>query len=198
MRMGRFEKLFVNSAHNSRKVAERAATRLAVAGAQPGQTCLDVGCGNGTAARYVADTLRLRVTGVDVDPEQIASARSATGSRNDVRFLTASATQLPFDDGEFNFVFSSLATHHMPDWSAALGEMVRVLELGGRLVYTDLTLPNWLKPFVRGLGGRFAGAFSRQDLDRRFTSLGVMPVEEPLKPGRYDRIFVKGAARSRI
>jgi ubiquinone/menaquinone biosynthesis C-methylase UbiE len=194
--MGRFEKLFVNSARNSRKVAERAARRLSAAGARAGQTCLDVGCGNGTAAVHVADTVGLRMTGVDVDPEQIASARSATGNRNDVRFLTASATQLPFDDGEFNFVFSSLATHHMPDWSAALGEMVRVLEPGGRLVYTDLTLPNWLKPLLRGLGAR-AGAFSRRDLDRRFATLGLTPVDEAPKTRRYDRIFVKDAARGR-
>jgi ubiquinone/menaquinone biosynthesis C-methylase UbiE len=191
--MGRLEKFLVNSAHNSRKVAERAASRLTAAGARAGQTCLDVGCGNGTATLHVADTVGLRMTGIDVDPEQIASARRASGRRTDIGFLTASATRLPFDDGEFDFVFSSLATHHMPDWSAALGEMVRVLKPGGRLVYTDLTLPSWLKPLVRTLGAR-VGAFSRQDLDQRFTTLGLTRIVEADETRRYARIFVKGAA----
>jgi ubiquinone/menaquinone biosynthesis C-methylase UbiE len=41
----------------------------------------------------------------------------------------------------FDLVFSNKVTHHVPDWCRALGEMTRVLEDGGHLVYSDLVAP---------------------------------------------------------
>jgi ubiquinone/menaquinone biosynthesis C-methylase UbiE len=162
--MTRFEKRFVNSARHSARVAKRAEQLVRLADPQPGQRLLDVGCGNGAAALHLSAALGLDVTGVDVDPEQIRDAAAASEGSVHVRFSTADATALPFANGEFDLVFTSKTTHHVPDWQRAVGEMVRVLGAGGRLVYTD---------FVAPFGRRFP---TRRALDRIAAERGLRVV----------------------
>ena len=71
MKMGKLEKLFVNNAGHSQSVVRHTEAMMCHITTQPGQTYLDMGCGNGAAAIYVAQTFDLKVTGVDVDGEQI-------------------------------------------------------------------------------------------------------------------------------
>ena len=168
--MTSFEKRFVNEIGHSRKVAEEAVRRLRHVPVQRGWSYLDVGCGNGAAALLVADTFGVRVLGVDVDPQQIALARTAAGDRSDVLFMTADATCLPFEDGRFDIASTHKATHHVPRWSSALAEMRRVLKPRGYLVYADLKAPSWLALVLKPLAGR-AGVFTGADLDRCFASL---------------------------
>ena len=66
MKMGKLEKLFVNNAGHSESVARQTEQMLRHVTVQPGQKYLDVGCGNGAAPIYVAQTFDLNVTGVDV------------------------------------------------------------------------------------------------------------------------------------
>ena len=168
--MSRIEKRFVNENAHSRSVAEEAVRRLRHVPVQHGWSYLDVGCGNGAAALLVAETFGLHVVGVDVDPQQIALARSAAGNRPDVIFLTADATRLPFDDGRFAIVATNKTTHHVPQWSSAIAEMTRVLEPQGYLIYADLKAPSWLAWALKPLAGR-VGVFTGADLDRCFASL---------------------------
>ena len=169
MRMSRFEKRFVNHAGHSRGVAEAAVRRLGEVPAQPGWSYLDVGCGNGAAARLVAAASGMHVVGVDVDPLQIALAQRETAGQPDVRFVVADATRLPFDDERFDIVATNKTTHHVPQWSSALAEMTRVLKPHGYLIYADLKTPSWLAWAARALT-RHAGVFTRVDLDRYFAS----------------------------
>src|SRR6516164_2593476 len=104
MKMTRFEKFFVNSAGRSRRVAEYAERMLRLVGFSAGQSYLDFGCGNGAAAIRLASKLGVKVTGIDVDPEQIEAARERGKETAKVRFLAAEGTQLPFGDNEFDFV----------------------------------------------------------------------------------------------
>ena len=170
MNMTRLEKRFVNDLGHSRCVAEHAVQRLRRLPVQPGSSYLDVGCGNGAAALLVADTFGLRVVGVDVDPEQIALARNAQGDRTNVDFVTADATCLPFEDGQFDLIATNKTTHHVPEWRRAIAEMRRALKPGGYLVYADLTAPSWLAWVLKPLA-RQAGVFTAADLDRGFASL---------------------------
>ena len=173
MRMTGIEKRFVNDIGHSRSVAEAAARRLRSLPVQPGWSCLDVGCGNGAAALLVADSFGMRVVGVDVDPQQIALARTGAGERTDVLFMAADATRLPFEEGLFDVVATNKTTHHVPQWSSALAEMRRVLKPQGYLVYGDLMLPSWLAWILKPLAGR-AGVFTGADLDRAFASLRLV------------------------
>jgi ubiquinone/menaquinone biosynthesis C-methylase UbiE len=144
---------------------------------------LDVGCGNGAAAVHLAATLGLDVVGVDVDPDQIREATLAAPNTPAVRFLVADATDLPFPDDQFNFVYTSKATHHIPDWQQAITEMVRVLRPGGHLVYTD---------FVAPVGRRFP---TRAGINQLASDLALHRVRQRSSPLRYT-IILRTAAKA--
>jgi ubiquinone/menaquinone biosynthesis C-methylase UbiE len=186
--MTRFEKRFVNEAGHSRRVAEEAVRRLRHVPVQANWSYLDVGCGNGAAPLLVADTFGVRVVGVDVDPEQIAVARSTAGDRTDVLFMTADATCLPFEEPRFDVVATSKTTHHVPQWSSALAEMRRVLKPHGYFVFADLKAPFWLASVLKPLAGH-AGVFTGADLDRWFASL--QPVHRHTGWLHYEAILQK-------
>lgn len=188
MRMSGIEKRFVNGIGHSRSVAEEAVRRLRRVGVHSGWSYLDVGCGNGAAALLVAQTYGIRVVGVDIDPEQIAAARSRAGERTDVFFATADAAWLPFEDGQFDVVASNKTTHHVPQWSLAIAEMRRVLKPHGYLVYADLKAPSWLAWGFKPLAGR-TGVFTGADLDRCFASL--RPVHRHTGWLHYEAILQK-------
>jgi ubiquinone/menaquinone biosynthesis C-methylase UbiE len=171
MKMGTFEKRFVNATAHSRQVAEAAVRRLRHVPLHAGWRYLDVGCGNGAATLHVADTLELDAVGVDVDPAQIEIARRAAGTRADVSFIAASVTQLPFPAASFDVVSTNKTLHHVPDWRVALEEIKRVVVPGGYVVFADLNAPSTLAPLLRLLAGHVAGVFTRRDLDRAFSGL---------------------------
>ncbi|HLN26454.1 MAG TPA: class I SAM-dependent methyltransferase [Gemmataceae bacterium] len=143
MKMMGIEKHFVNGPRRAGAAAREAQELLGRIDAVPGWRYLDVGCGVGSAARAIAEREDLDVTGVDVDPAQIATA-NAGATRPNLRFVTMDATSLPFCDAEFHIVSTSMATHHIQKWELALSEMVRVLRPGGYLLYVDLMFPEWL------------------------------------------------------
>lgn len=188
MRMTRIEKRLVNDIGHSRNVAERAVRRLSHVPVDRDWSYLDVGCGNGAAALLVADTFGVRVVGVDVDHQQIALARTAAGNRTDVLFMTADASCLPFADRHFDIVATSKAMHHVPQWSAAIAEMRRVLKPQGYLLYADLKAPSWLAWVLKPVAGP-AGVFTAADLDRCFASL--QSVQRRTGWLHYEAIFQK-------
>ncbi|MGE3508694.1 MAG: class I SAM-dependent methyltransferase [Vicinamibacterales bacterium] len=189
MKMTGLEKLFVNRAGHSRRVALRMAERLEDLDTRPGQRYLDIGCGTGAAAIHVACAYGLRVTGVDLDPEQVGMAETAARGLGDVTFHLADATCLPFPNACFDVVAMNKTTHHIPGWRAALAEMTRVVRPGGYILYEDLTVPRWMTPLLQPLVGRSAGVFTRHDLDERFRELGLLAVRVSASWGQYDAVF---------
>jgi ubiquinone/menaquinone biosynthesis C-methylase UbiE len=192
MKMTKFEKCFVNSDHRSQRVAEYAEKMLKVVGFAPGQSYLDFGCGNGAAAVHLASKLGLKVTGIDVDPEQIEAARARSDQTPNVRFLTADGTKLPFGDNEFDFVATHMVTHHIPDWQNALQQMLRVLKPSGCLIYKDFALPRW----VASLGKKISkslGYLTAEDLNRfaQDNQLAVMHLARPFN--KYEAVWRKPA-----
>ena len=143
MRMTAIEKHFVNGQKNARAVAERAIGLLSYVQTKSGWQYLDVGCGIGSAAREIAKKTSLDVTAIDFDSKQISEAQKGESLAN-LRYDVMDATKLGFRDAEFDIVASSMATHHIPNWRKAFGEMVRVLRIGGFFIYTELVFPSWL------------------------------------------------------
>jgi ubiquinone/menaquinone biosynthesis C-methylase UbiE len=144
MKMGKIEKLFVNNEIHSRQVSEHFERLLQHTKVERGQTYLDLGCGNGAAPIHLAQTYGLVVTGIDVDPEQIALAQTQSANLPNVRFLTIDGTQLPFADVEFDIVATNKVMHHIGNWLDAVAEMIRVLKPGGYLIFADIVVPPWL------------------------------------------------------
>lgn len=102
---------------------------------RPGERVLDVACGTGVVARLAAQEVGESgtVAGLDVNPGMLAVARSATPATS-VAWHEASAEAMPFPDASFDIVLCQMGLQFMPDTSAALREMRRVLVPGGRLL----------------------------------------------------------------
>jgi ubiquinone/menaquinone biosynthesis C-methylase UbiE len=165
MKMGKLEKLFVNSAGHSRSVSRHAEKLLRYTGFEPKQRYLDVGCGNGSAPIHIAKSFGLDVTGVDVDPEQIQAAEASSQGLPNARFMTVDSIQLPFEDGEFDIVATNKVMHHIPNWEDAVAEMLRVLKPGGYLIYSDLVFPGPIAQLGASLLGNLSGFPTRKALN---------------------------------
>jgi len=104
---------------------------------------LDIGSGPGpvavTFAPYVAGAVAC-----DAALEMLHAARLAARRAEVTNLLAvrADAHRLPFADRAFGLVASRACPHHFADIRAAVGEMARVLALGGRLGIADGTVPN--------------------------------------------------------
>jgi ubiquinone/menaquinone biosynthesis C-methylase UbiE len=104
---------------------------LAAAGDLRGRRVLDIGCGTGTLAAWLAEHAAARVWGADAAPEMLDVARRKVPAS--VGLKEGRAEALPFRDGWFERVVMMLVLHHV-DRRRALAEVQRVLDEGGRLV----------------------------------------------------------------
>jgi len=102
---------------------------------------LDVGCGSGGPALFLAREVGCRVTGVDVNEAGIQAGLSLVrraGLEERVHFRRADVREtLPFSDETFDAIVCMDAICHMPDRRRLFDEWRRVLRKGGRMLYTD-------------------------------------------------------------
>lgn len=102
---------------------------------------LEIGCGTGNlSVRAKRAHPAVEVVGCDPDPKALQRAQRKTRGLNGVRFEHAYAQRLPYADGEFDRVLSSMMLHHLDDdaKTAAAAEVFRVLRPGGRLHLVDV------------------------------------------------------------
>ncbi len=123
----------------ARRLAEQATAGLATA---EQMLAIDLACGPGTFTRPLAARVRHAV-GVDLTPAMVEKARAeaARDGIANIEFICADICALPFPDGAAGIVSCGYAFHHIPDPARALAEMARVLQPGGRLVITDIIVP---------------------------------------------------------
>ena len=102
---------------------------------------LEVGCGAGGCALYLAQAVGAAVTGIDINESGIRNARllaRSAGLEARLHFEQVDASiELPFADEHFDAVFSNDAVCHIPSRAAVLKEWRRVLKPGGRMLFTD-------------------------------------------------------------
>jgi ubiquinone/menaquinone biosynthesis C-methylase UbiE len=114
-----------------------------LAGIAADMSVLDVGSGLGGPARFLAATYGCQVTGVDLSEPFVDAARyltERTAQSERVSFETASAVELPFDDGHFDIVLLQHVAMNISDRARLYREIRRVLKLSGRFAIYDVVL----------------------------------------------------------
>lgn len=119
-----------------------------------GEKVLDIAAGNGNAslpaARRFADVLA-----TDYVPELLAAAQRRADTDGVVlRTQLADAQALPFDDGEFDVVMSTIGAMFAPDQETVAREMLRVCRSGGRLGMANWTPDSAVGDIFRTVGKR--------------------------------------------
>jgi sarcosine/dimethylglycine N-methyltransferase len=127
-----------------------------LAGITADMSVLDVGSGIGGPARFLAATHGCQVTGVDLSEPFVDAAlylTERTGQSGQVSFQTASALELPFDDGRFDVAVLQHVAMNISDRARLYREILRVLKLGGKFATFDVVLnsgnPHYPVPWAR-------------------------------------------------
>ncbi|MGB7274923.1 MAG: methyltransferase domain-containing protein [Geitlerinemataceae cyanobacterium] len=104
---------------------------------------LDLGCGNGNTAVWLAEKTGCEVIGIDLSNVRINNALAKARDYPSLRlqFQKASATNLPFEEGTFTHVWSQATLYHVHQRELALREIYRVLQEGGIFLFDDLITP---------------------------------------------------------
>ena len=113
---------------------------------QSGEKILDIAAGTGTSS------MALKLPGVEVIAADFSKGMLAEGKKRypELEFVFADAMKLPFKNNEFDVVTMSFGLRNVQDRDKALGEFLRVLKLGGRLVICEFShVPGLLGVFYR-------------------------------------------------
>ena len=93
---------------------------------------LDIGSGSGVISRLIADSTKLKCFGFDISKTAVERAHKNSHGHN-CHFVMGSAESIPFKDNTFDYVSVNHILEHIPDDTAALHEIYRVLKGGGEL-----------------------------------------------------------------
>ncbi len=160
-------------------------------GVRSGDRLLDLGCGFGRHA-FEAARRGAAVVALDAGADEVAGVRATFGAMVDAGELEAGgvragavqgdALHLPFPDGAFDRVIASEVLEHIPDDTAAMAELARVLRPGGSMAVTvprcGPELVNWtLSDAYHDVPGGHVRIYRRGVLERRLTSVGLAPVD---------------------
>jgi sarcosine/dimethylglycine N-methyltransferase len=113
------------------------------AGLLAGQEVVEAACGVGSTARYLAQNHGVKVRATNIAEAQLAEARELTrqaGLSHLVDFRFADYHELPFPDASFDVWWCQEALLYSVDKRRVLGEAIRVVRPGGRLIMSDLLL----------------------------------------------------------
>ncbi len=94
---------------------------------------LELGCGTGGIAAYVATTTGARVTGIDYIPEAVRQAQARAAASGRLRFEVADIGALPYPDAGFTTVVA-IDTLYFTELDATLARIKRILTASGQLL----------------------------------------------------------------
>ena len=155
---------------------------LSFAHLQPGESVLDVGCGTGSLAIAAKRQVGSRgsVHGIEPSEEMIARARKkARNAGLEIAFQNAYAQSLPFPDGKFDVVLSTLMLHHLPRPARQElpAEIRRVLKPGGRVLVIDFGLESRQRKSIIDHFHRRHGSVDVREIAAVLTEAGLQVVE---------------------
>ena len=110
---------------------------------QPGDAVIDVAAGTGRLAAVLADRVGPfgRVVAIDLSPAMVDRGAAENRDLVQLEYVLGDALALPFDDGRFEAATIAFGLGTLPDLSAGLRELRRVVRPGGRVVCLEPTMP---------------------------------------------------------
>ena len=124
-------------------------------GLDPGQTVLEVGCGAGTVARWLARYTGQRnpIVGADINAyllREAAKLATSEGLDGVIEWQSADGEELPFADGRFDAAMAFTVMEE-GDADAMLAQLVRVTRPGGKVaaIVRSLDMPWWVNLALR-------------------------------------------------
>ena len=154
-----------------------------------GERLLDLGCGGGRHA-FGAVERGARVVALDIDLAELEDVRQWLAAMAAEpgpgggfgAVVGGDALHLPFPDGAFDRVIAAEVLEHVPDDTAALAELARVLRPGATLA---VTVPSWLSERVcwaladdyhaPAVEGGHVRIYTRTRLCRQLEAAGLVP-----------------------
>lgn len=138
-----------------------------------GQRLLDAGCGFGGTIQQINGTCsNMDLTGLNIDPRQLAAAEAQTEpvNGNKIGWVEADACQLPFEDNSFDRVLAVECIFHFPSREKFLAEAARVLKPGGYLAVSDFV------PTLAVFGKTPIWIAIRTQIAKSYGTLGNVPL----------------------
>jgi sarcosine/dimethylglycine N-methyltransferase len=170
--------IFVEGDETLREALDAANAYLAsLARIRSGERVLEVACGVGGTARYLAAVRGAEVVASNIAQVQLADARvktEAAGLGRRIQFVCADFHYLPFGDGRFDCWWCQEALIHAADKRRVLAEATRVLCPEGRLVISDIVARGQTVPGERYAQGVLApDLWSSAEYERAFADLSL-------------------------
>lgn len=139
-----------------------------------GHVAADVGAGTGFITEHLIKN-GVKVIAVDQSEAMLRVMKNKFQKSDLVDYRMGESENLPIEEGTVDFVFSNMYLHHVESPPRAIGEMVRILRRGGRLIITDLDEHDF--EFLKTeQHDRWMG-FRREDVKRWFIEAGLNEVE---------------------
>ena len=106
-----------------------------------GARVLEIGCGRGAGAQLIIEKFSPDLLCLmDLDIQMISKAKNflKTFKENNISYLNAGATLLPFNRNTFDAIFGFGFLHHVVDWQQSIREIARVMRPGGTYYMEEL------------------------------------------------------------
>lgn len=176
----------------------------------PGETCVDLGSGQGTDVLRMAEEVGETglVYGIDVSDGMLRKARKNADKLgvSNVRFIKSELEDIRVSSDSVNLVISNCTINHASDKQKVWSEIERILKKNGRFVVSDIysvsEVPDAHRNDPQAVAECWAGATTKQEYLDTLTRVGFKEIEiieesDPYKKGQIEVVSFTIAGKKR-
>jgi ubiquinone/menaquinone biosynthesis C-methylase UbiE len=172
---------------------------------------IDIACGKGTSAIYIAEKYGCNVVAIDIDKQLIEEARLLTkkkGLEKKITYYVGDALKLPFNDNEFDVAVSQAMLVLVDNQVTAIKEAYRVVKHGGVAGWLELSWKkNTTNEFVEKVSSVICAycmtnvgtydVWKKTFAEAGITNLNIIPLDfDPSRGGLIEMVQDEGFIRT--